>query len=274
MKDILSKKHRLGEFETVALTEGCTSMLMNKVPSKLKDPGSFSIPCSIGNYHVGKVLCDLGVSINLMPMSIFKKLGIGKARPTTVTLQLAHRSYSHPEGKIEDVLVMVDKFIFPVDFLILECKVDHDVPIILERPFLTTGRTLIDVQKALKCMDENEECHNIGLIEAAVDEVAKFCYNNSNSEDDLMEQGNTVSFEELGEFIEAQQIMDRPRKKFESLDLTEQSFKPPKPSIKESPTLELKPLLQHLKYPYLGNNNTLPIVISTKLTLEQEDMLL
>ncbi|XP_060974135.1 uncharacterized protein LOC133039291 [Cannabis sativa] len=89
LKDILTKKRRLGEFETVALTEGCSAMLKSKIPPKLKDPGSFTIPCSIGGRDVGRALCDLGASINLMPMSIFKKLGIGEARPTTVTLQLA-----------------------------------------------------------------------------------------------------------------------------------------------------------------------------------------
>ncbi|XP_017609396.1 uncharacterized protein LOC108455328 [Gossypium arboreum] len=165
MKDILSKKCQLGEFETVALTEGCTTMLINKLPSKLKDRGSFTIPCSIGNNYVGKALCDLSTSINLMPMYIFRKLGIGKARPTSVTLQLADRSYAHSE-----------------DFLILECEADHGVHIILRRPFLTIGRTLVDVQK-----DENEECQTIGFIEAEVDEFAKFCYSNSDSEDNLIE---------------------------------------------------------------------------------------
>ncbi|XP_062114589.1 uncharacterized protein LOC133825695 [Humulus lupulus] len=78
LKDILTKKRRLGEFETVALTEGCSAMLKSKIPLKLKDPGSFTIPCSIGGRDVGRALCDLGASINLMPMSIFKKLGMVK----------------------------------------------------------------------------------------------------------------------------------------------------------------------------------------------------
>ncbi|XP_062103694.1 uncharacterized protein LOC133814794 [Humulus lupulus] len=86
LKDILTKKRRLGEFETVALTEGCSAILKNKIPPKLKDLGSFTIPCSIGGRDVGRALCDLGASINLTPMSIFKKLGIGEARPTTVAL--------------------------------------------------------------------------------------------------------------------------------------------------------------------------------------------
>ncbi|KAA3469703.1 Retrovirus-related Pol polyprotein from transposon opus [Gossypium australe] len=126
---------KLREFETIALIEGCTAMLINKLPPKLKDLGSFTIPCSIENNYVGKPLCDI------------KKLGIGKARPTTVTLQLAGCSYAHLEGKIEDVLVRVDTFIFPTNFIILESEADKDVLIILGRPFLATGRTLTDVQK-------------------------------------------------------------------------------------------------------------------------------
>ncbi|XP_062103150.1 uncharacterized protein LOC133814170 [Humulus lupulus] len=157
LKDILTKKRRLGEFETVALTEGCSAMLKSKIPPKLKDPGSFTIPCSIGGRDVGRALCDLGASINLMPMSIFKKLGIGEVRPTTVTLQLADLSMAHPEGKIEDVLVQVDKFIFPADFIILDYEVDRDVPIILGRPFIATGRTLIDVEKGELTMRAQEE---------------------------------------------------------------------------------------------------------------------
>ncbi|KAA3484154.1 Integrase, catalytic core [Gossypium australe] len=90
----------------------------------------------------GRALCDLRASVNLMPMSIFKTLGIGKARPTIVTL-----SYAHPESKIEDVLVKVDKFILLIDFIILECEADKEVPIILRGPFLATGRTLIMSKK-------------------------------------------------------------------------------------------------------------------------------
>ncbi len=79
---------------------------------KLKDPGSFTIPCMIGNSLFEKALCDLGASINLMPLSVYKKLGLGEAKPTTVSLQLADRSIKYPRGMIEDVLVKVDKFIF------------------------------------------------------------------------------------------------------------------------------------------------------------------
>ena len=86
LKDILARKRRPGEFETVALTQESSHMLHSKILTKLKDPGSFTIPCSIGTRYVGRELCDLGGSINLMPLSVFKQLGVGEYRPTTVTL--------------------------------------------------------------------------------------------------------------------------------------------------------------------------------------------
>ncbi|KAK4275027.1 hypothetical protein QN277_018170 [Acacia crassicarpa] len=163
MKEILSKKRLLEEFETVALTQECSDMLTNRLPPKLKDPGSFTIPCAIGPNYSGKAMCDLGASINLMPLSIFKNLAVGEARPTTITLQLADRSIVLPEGKIEDVLVKVDKFIFPIDFIILDFEADHDVPILLGRPFMATGRALIDVEKGELIMrvDDNQVTFSI-----------------------------------------------------------------------------------------------------------------
>ncbi|XP_062085655.1 uncharacterized protein LOC133791755 [Humulus lupulus] len=147
MKEILSKKRRLEDFEIVALTEECSAILQRKLPQKLQDPGSFTIPCTIGKFECKHALCDLGASINHMPLSVFRKLGLGEAKPTTITLQLADRSIKHPRGVIEDVLVKVDKFIFPTDFIVLDMEEDTTVPIILGRPFLATGQALIDVQK-------------------------------------------------------------------------------------------------------------------------------
>ncbi|XP_024962960.1 uncharacterized protein LOC112503126 [Cynara cardunculus var. scolymus] len=195
LKDILSKKKKLTEYDTVDLTEGYSAPLTNKIPPKLKDPGTFTIPCSIGGKEIGKALCDLGASNNLMPLSVFNTLGIGEARPSTVTLQLANRSITYPKGKIEDVLVQVDKFIFPVDFIILDFEADKDISIILGRPFLATGGTLIDVQKgeltmrlqdqkvtfnvfnSLKYPDYLEECSGVTEIETMCyeEEVRKVC---------------------------------------------------------------------------------------------------
>ncbi|XP_062085772.1 uncharacterized protein LOC133791881 [Humulus lupulus] len=154
MKEILSKKRRLEDFETVALTEKCSAILQRK----LQDPGSFTIPSTIGKFECKYALCDLGASINLMPLSVFRKLGLGEAKPTTITLQLADRSIKHPKGVIEDVLVKVDKFIFPADFIVLDMEEDTTVPLILGRPFLAIGQALIDVQKGeLRLRVQGEE---------------------------------------------------------------------------------------------------------------------
>ena len=96
MKDILANKRKLSDYETVALSEECSSMFQRKLPLKLKDPRSFTIPCSIGNSIFGKALCDLGASINLMPLYIFRKIGLGEVNPITIILQLADRSLTHP----------------------------------------------------------------------------------------------------------------------------------------------------------------------------------
>ncbi|KAK9042854.1 hypothetical protein V6N11_071209 [Hibiscus sabdariffa] len=144
LKDMVTRKKRIEEFETAAATETCLALMHNKVPAKKPDPGSFTIECLIGHNYPTKALCDPGASINLMPKSVFQKLGIREAKPTTVMLQLADHSYVQPEGKIEDILVKVDKFIFPADFLILDCEADEYAPIILGRPFLSTSRAVID----------------------------------------------------------------------------------------------------------------------------------
>ncbi|XP_062114006.1 uncharacterized protein LOC133825019 [Humulus lupulus] len=212
---------------------------------------------------------------------------------------------AHPEGKIEDVLVQVDQFIFPSDFIILNYEADGDVPIILGRPFLATGRTLIDVQKgeftmrvndqqvtfnvfnAMKFLDEIEECSRLSVIESIVTEkFHKEAFKNGmgvRSHEDL---------ENISEEEEAK-LHGWSRDKFKSvftnrtsspllnlgglfysLDFSEGNFKPPKPFIQEPPNLELNPLPNHLKYAYLRDNETLPVIISAMLGAEKEHLLL
>ncbi|XP_070005707.1 uncharacterized protein [Nicotiana sylvestris] len=127
------------------------------IVEKLSDPGSFTIPCTIGNFTFAKAPCDLGASINLMPLAIYKRLGIGRARPTSMLLQLADRTVKRPSGILDDVLVQVGKFVFPANFVILDYKVDEEIPIILGRPFLATGRALIDCETGELKMILNDE---------------------------------------------------------------------------------------------------------------------
>ncbi|XP_042012411.1 uncharacterized protein LOC121760881 [Salvia splendens] len=147
LKEIVSKKKRLVDYETVNLTENCSAIIQEKMPAKMKDPGSFNISCVIGNDRQTKALCDLGASINLTPLSFFRKLKFGVLKPTTFTLQMADKSVKYPNGLLENVLVRVNDFIFPVDFVVLDMKEDPNVPLILGRPFLATGKALIDVTK-------------------------------------------------------------------------------------------------------------------------------
>ena len=145
MKEIITKRRKLDDHETVMSTHDCSVILQNKLPPKLKDPGSFTIPCIIGESYFDKALCDLGASINLMPYSVFKKLGLGECKPTSVSLQLADRSITYPRGIVEDVLVKVDKFFLLADFINLDMEGDQEISLILGRPFLATGEALIDV---------------------------------------------------------------------------------------------------------------------------------
>ena len=126
----------------------------------MKDPGSFTIPCSIGKYEFKKALCNSGASINLMPLSVVQRLSLGELTPTSITLQMADRSMAQPEGILKDVLVKVGKFIFPVDFVIMQMEEDTKIPLLLGRPFLTTGGALIDVQEGeLTLRVGNEAMH-------------------------------------------------------------------------------------------------------------------
>ena len=141
-KDILTKKRKIAEEGIVNLTATCSSVTKRGLPKKMKDQGSFTIPCTIGDFEFQKSLCDSGASINLMPYSVAKKLSLGEITPTTVTLHMADRTLAKPEGIIEDVLVKVGNFIFPADFIILDMEEDSQVPLLLGRPFLATGAAL------------------------------------------------------------------------------------------------------------------------------------
>ena len=118
LNEILSKKRKIAEEGIVNLTATCSAVIQQKLPAKMKDPGSFTIPCSIGKYEFKKALCDSGASINLMPLSMVQRLSLGELTPTTITLQMANRSMAQPEG----VLVKVEKFIFPMDFFIIKME--------------------------------------------------------------------------------------------------------------------------------------------------------
>ncbi|XP_070046591.1 uncharacterized protein [Nicotiana tomentosiformis] len=149
LREILTRKRKIEETSVVKLTEHCNAILQNKLPPKCGDPGSFTIPCSVGTIHFDKSLCDYGASINLVPLSIYWKLEkeIGEIRFAPISLQLADHTTLIREGIVEDVLVRVDKFVFFVDFIVLNMEENKEVPLTLERSFLATGRAILDVHK-------------------------------------------------------------------------------------------------------------------------------
>ncbi|XP_070005558.1 uncharacterized protein [Nicotiana sylvestris] len=129
MKDLVTKKRSM-DYETIKMTHRVSAIVHSMAP-KLEDPDTFTISRTIGSAKFAKALCDLGASINLMPYSVFKTLGIGQPRATSMRLQMADRTMKRPLGIVDDVLIRVDKFILPPDFVILDCEVDYEVDAIL-----------------------------------------------------------------------------------------------------------------------------------------------
>ncbi|CAL9025539.1 unnamed protein product, partial [Prunus brigantina] len=160
-KDLCTNKRRFKEHEQVALSEEVSAVLQRKLPPKLKDPGSFSIPCIVGDCKFQKALLDLGASINLMPYHVYEKLNLGELQATSVSIQLADRTIRYPKGILEDVLVKVEELILPADFLVLEMEEapihDNQLPLILGRPFMATAGAIIDVKKGTLTMNVFDE---------------------------------------------------------------------------------------------------------------------
>ena len=129
----------------------------------MQDPGSFTIPCKIGQADIGKALCDFEATINLMPLSVAKRLSLGELTPITMTLQMADRTLAHLEGILEDVLIKVGKFIFPMDFVVIDIKEEKQVPLVLGRPFLATTTTLIDLKKGELTLRVGDEAVQFNL---------------------------------------------------------------------------------------------------------------
>ncbi|RVW66635.1 hypothetical protein CK203_063602 [Vitis vinifera] len=153
LKDLCTVKRGLHVTKNAFLTEQVSAIIQSKSPVKYKDPGCPTISVNIGGTHVEKALLDLGASVNLLPYSVYKQLGLGGLKPTAITLSLADRSVKIPRGVIEDVLVQVDKFYYPVDFVVLDTdptvKEANYVPIILGRPFLATSNAIINCRNGV-----------------------------------------------------------------------------------------------------------------------------
>ena len=272
----------------IYLTEQVSAVLQHQTPPKLKDPGTPIISCVIGDITVERALLDLGASVNILPGFFYDKFGLKEMKPTPMTLQLADRSIKVPRGILEDVLVKVEDFYFPVDFIILDMEGVDDMrqtPIILGRPFLATANACINCRTGAMDVSFGNRKMRLNIFHAAMGPA-----------------GDEASFEVdfIQDLVEAEHVWllsDPPQEEVdESLEgdchgliesqtgdlswtwhfepLPELAEKPARPSIESPPELELKPLPASLKYAFLGKDQTLPVIISADLTDTQECQLL
>nr|GEU65079.1 reverse transcriptase domain-containing protein [Tanacetum cinerariifolium] len=162
-KACLRIRTRLFELAKVPLNENCPAMLLKKLPKKLRDLGKFLIPCDFPGIDVFHALADLGASINLIPLSIWKMISLPEHTPTRMTLELADRFITRPKGVAEVVFIKVGKFHFPTDFVVVDFESDPRVLLILERSFLRIGHALIDVYREEITLRVNDESVTFNL---------------------------------------------------------------------------------------------------------------
>ncbi|CAM8978304.1 unnamed protein product [Rhodiola kirilowii] len=295
LKDLCTNRRRSNRNDQELMRRDVSAVMQRKVPPKCGDPGTYTIPCTTGNIRIENCMLDLGASINVFPFSIYSCLRIGLLEPTGLTIQLADRSSKQPEGKIEDVLVQVGKLVFPADFYVLKMEnggpTDH-APILLSRPFLKTSKMKIDCGSGMLSMEvegeifsfdmframkhpmEFEEVHTLDALDDLVQEVQsepradplELILNGAESSYELAEGLHetlahlTIS-EPLTPGYEVNEV-----KLFKSSTFL--------PSVMQAPKIELKPLPVHLKYAFLGENNTLPVIIKSGLEAGQERSLI
>ena len=278
LKDLCTVKRKLGVNKEAFMTEQSTSLIRNNLPPKYKDPGSPNISIVVGNFKLGHALVDLGASVNLLPYSIYVDLGLGELDPTKITLQLADRSVKIPRGIVKDVLVQVDKFYFPVDFVVLDTQPvvnqGTQFPVILGRPFLATANAIIhcrgglmtlsfgnmtvnlNIFNVIKGMGDEDEVCEVNMVDSVVQKYLDNVLHDDPLTSCLVspswdEEVTTLVSEFLHSIIEHKEVLEVNGwvPKFEPLPPNEDKALP---SEERPPKLELKPLPSHLKYAFLG----------------------
>ena len=300
LKDLCTVKRKLAINKEAFMTEQSTSLIRNNLPPKYKDPGSPTISIVVGNSKLGHAPVDLGASVNLLPYSVYVDLGLGELEPTNITLQLADCSVKIPRGIVKDVLVQVDKFYFPVDFIVLDTQPvvnqGTQFPEILSRPFLATANAIIHCRGGLMTLSFGNMTVNLNIFNVIkgmgdeehvcevnmVDSVVQKYLDNVSYDDPLMsclvspswdEEVTTSKSEFLHSIIEHNAVLEANgwAPKFEPLPPIEDRALP---SEERPPKLELKPLPSHLKYAFLGVEETFPVIISSSFEMDQENKLL
>ena len=287
LKDLCTVKKGLNVNKNTFLTEQVSSIIESKTPVKYKDPGCPTISVNIGGISVEKALLDLGASVNMLPYSMYKQLGLGELKPTSITLSLADRSIKIPKGTIEDVLIQVDRFYYPVDFVVLDTEPvavgPNHVPIILGRPFLATSNAIINCRNGVMQLtfgnmtlelnifhlgkrhmhSEEDDFEEVCILDTILEEQA-----NQQQVQEILTSELSECLVEQNELQEMSLVQGYWRRKIEILPLLTGD------EPKEPQQLELKPLPAELKYAFLEENEQCPVVISSLLTTAQEHDLL
>ncbi|KAL1564620.1 hypothetical protein AAHA92_06939 [Salvia divinorum] len=305
----------------IVIGENVSAVIQNrKLPSKWTDPGMFTLPITIGDVKIEHAMCDLGASINVLPLSVYQRLGGERMVDTKVVIQLADRSCIHPEGVLENVIVKIHNYFYPADFHVIRMAEPTSAGasrVLLGRPFLRTVKTIIDVSDGTICLDYHGEKYTFSIDEAmkkpmdvenihSVDIIAPLV------QDYLEEELLQEKFEGAGGSKELEKEVAGWCQEMQTQGLTDQeitevigNFTPqatgsgrpvqlakaeeasgsdevnekkmernPLPSEASSEKKELKKLPPGLKNSYLGENESLPVIISSKLTKGQEERLL
>jgi hypothetical protein len=267
------------------MTEQVSAILQCKLPLKYKHPGCPTITCMIGVSQIERASLDLGARVNLLPYSVYLQLGLGELKPISTTLQLADRSVKIPRGIVEDVLINVDKFYFPVDFIVLDAEpvkvVGTEIPVILGRPFLATANALINCRSGVmkisfgnmivelnifqirKQLLDYDQMNQVCLIEEIMDEVIE----ESSIEDPL-----EACLAQFGEDLDLEKLVEQTDALLETAPLV--SKEKEETAVSDFPKKELKPLPDNLKYKFLGPTDSLPVIIASDLIDAQEEELL
>ncbi|GJV92342.1 reverse transcriptase domain-containing protein [Tanacetum coccineum] len=301
LKALIGNQEKLSEMARTPLNEHCLAVILNKLPEKLGDLGKFLIPCDFPGMDECLALADLGASINLMPLSMWKKLSLLELTPTYMTLELADLSITQPIGIAEDVYLKVGKFKFSADFVVVDFDADPRVPLILRRSFLKTGRALIDVYEGELTLLIGKEVYSqefLGFSDviASGNPTPYYDLIISTSSPTLTPFGDSdFLLEEVDAFLALEDDPTSPEVDDSYYDpegdiLLLESFlnddpslplpnqgnyfpkiqkelkvcedKTDKSSIDEPPEVELKDLPPHLEYAFLEDENKLPVIIS------------
>jgi hypothetical protein len=285
LNNLITVKRKTNIPKKVCLSKQVSSILHCKLPVKYKDPGCPTIFCTIGVSCIKKALLDLRASVNLLPYSVYLQLGLGELKPTSMTLQLANPSVKIPRGIVEDVLSKVDKFYFPVDFIVLDTKpvqnVGVQIPVILGRPFLGTANAMINCRTGVMKISfgnmtveldnfdiskKQRECDEIGsacLIDEIIEEAGEESSIKDPLEACLAQFGKDLDLHELLEQVEVI-LQFAPIESMEKEEAT----------VLEPLKKELKPLPTNLKYKFLGPAGTFSVIITSDLLAAQEEKLL